>query len=615
MKRQSSVAIQINLGNNLGNSSEGVNAISTSPSGGAAGGSHDSSPQIPLKAVSSDFNETDLFYPETYDVTKEKNYSINSDEPIVSSKTPTASESNLESELESGENSENKYLLPKNEKKSSIIPLNFSRSSFINFLKVLNILYAVWVSSVFGLMSFFRASGHDDFDDVPLKQALIGAFYMFCSFAINIPMAYLFSDKVIKLSKELKKPNAILKTATALGLILGASTTAAGIAVSNESTAWMDGKLGPMSQTMRMATTAMFGWNTFSTRMLPLAYTINSLLTESVEQFRKRIRFRNDTDAQQFLQLIDDLKRSSLTLGHEVLPAAANDGALIQEFYDLLKDRNFSPEIAAKERLKEAFFLIAQLSLSLTAFLSFAMWLTLTERGLNTVKPGWGEIAPLTVFCSLSHLALYCRTAFFVPPTLRGINNRPSFLMVSTGKKLLALTLLFAPIAVMAWFSGAGYSQVAKGMEEKGYGNVANQLLLESDHWFAKMYQAGFDAVEPIFVSLYYFLMSGLVVNGSSALTGFFDYAPQWLREKLPVFFGSARKKSDFKDDSEKQPMIEKSGQTVNSFKANMERTLWFGAKEEVERLGISAGAARKVWASSKTEEEEPALKSSCCLI
>ncbi len=397
-------------------------------------------------------------------------------------------------------------------------------------LKWVNGGYAVWASSVFALLSFFRANGREDFNDLEANKIALGVFYAVCSLTVNVPMAYLFSYKAVSSVKRfLANKDCYFRTSFFLGTALGVLTTASGVAVA---------KIGLDKwafQWIASPTTAVFAWNTLTTRSISTTNLIYSFLTwiaERVMYYWPTDRYKN---CKSYIKLIDDIDRHGAAIP-KVEGNAGNYSACFVNFYRQLTVKNLNAKYSWSDYLGWVTKTLSSVFLFVLAIDTLALWLGLAEKGLNTVSDffgdgHWGNQMPwLTWLTSLSSWCFYLESARNAPNAVRKVYNQPAMARYKNPVARWMVTLVaIAPFLTLGWFSGAGYSETATELTRSGFGEVADAVM-PLHQWMQSLLGGGY-------TSWYFFLMSGLLVNGFSAVEGFFKHAPHWLESRCACLF------------------------------------------------------------------------------
>lgn len=426
-----------------------------------------------------------------------------------------------------------------------------------------NLFYSGWSAGVFALLSFFRAEGENDFKRIgDAKDSVVGVLYSLSSFGINVPMAFLFSYTLIATFRRFFNPNSIdkngnwyLTVLTVAAIILGGGTTFAGVALSNSSLAWMPGYFKWFAD----ATTAVFAWNTFTTRTKSVLDVFHTAARKVVEKV-VRILHRHEEEHEAFFLLLGDVERFENVIGDLEFKKSANPSlkftALADVFYESLVKKQISEAYTCSEWSVWAATTGASLTLSTIAFTSLVLWLGLTEKGLDIMADWcggseWGKISSLTWWFALSHLFLYIRSAWNVPQLVAEIYHRPAlkkYFENSRHADLKKAAVVFTLFAVFCGLigtpSGAGYARTADIMIDNGFESVAEDWL-HSNNFLARIYQALFALFKPQFSNLF-FPMAGSIVNGSSALRCYLGKGDDWLLKKLlPVCLFSKENKKN----------------------------------------------------------------------
>ncbi len=441
--------------------------------------------------------------------------------------------------------------------------LCLEKNTWFSILKGINVSYALWASVVFALMSFFRAEGENDFDRFVEKgpDTALGFWYAFTSLAVNIPMGYVFSyeliailDKVIHPFDLKKDGDPYLTLSFILGFILGGGTTFAGIKLSNLSLEkWApDGFADP--------TTAIFAWNTFTTRTVSATKMLHAIIRGG-----RIIAAPAKEGHEHFFTLLKDLERFGRSVGSISTPTHMNENERrkqikvdnifrVQSFYTALTDQGLQPTYTLAESGGIVVDYAARGSLTILAFVSLTLWLSLSESGLNQVASwftdgaSWGtDNAWLVWACSMSHLALYMRSAWNAPDIALDLFQRPALKKhfkdddLAIAKRIAVVAGMVAFFGGIAWFSGAGYANTGAGLIENGFGSVADDVF-QSDNGVLQIYQTLFKWFESGWsnsglAAWYFYFMSGTIVNGSSALSGYLKHAPKCMQ--LPCLFAA----------------------------------------------------------------------------
>lgn len=405
-------------------------------------------------------------------------------------------------------------------------------------IEIINIVYSFWSSLVFALMSFFRAKGSDNFDNLTWDTFMRGMGYALCSLCVNFPMGYFFSHAAFKEIKKVwgTKSNIYLKFSFFPALFLGLSTTGAGIAISSLSLQqWAP-------QWFAIPTMFVFSWNTLTTRTISSTGMLYSFLCNNA-QFLMRRCSRRFKKYEPIFQFLDDLNRYGLKVNKISYRSTESPNKFkdcIEDFYRSLEQQGITTDYSVGEITGKIFHELTKALLFMLALDSIALWLGLTEKGLNTLSDHWGEITSITWLCSLSHVGLYGRSAIQAPGIIEKVYRH--FDGTHFLKRLGQTALTLAPFLILGWFSGAGYSETAQDMSANGYGRVANETLFESSSPFAQVYQYQYNWLGPdFFNSVYFFLMSGMVVNGINAFRGFLNHTPKRIQRYLPSLFGQSQ--------------------------------------------------------------------------
>lgn len=445
-----------------------------------------------------------------------------------------------------------------------------SNEEFPRYIVIGNRVYTIWACSVFALLSFFRAHGKNNFTDVTPMEAGVGLFYAACSIAVNVPMSLLFFYKTVKTGrtvylsffrllidrfgedflrdspdflrrvKDPKNTDYYLLASFITALPLGGLTTAAGAALSNSSlNGWLPD--GPAEWFFGVPTVFIFSINTLTTRTMSSVNLLNSLLRSVAEQVAKRIVYKKSEEYQSLFTVLDDLDRFGSEVG--LLEADGVDKTnidaclpdLIRNFYSKLEGK--SPEYTIKEIAGKALKFLSEATLVTLALDSLALWLGLSEQGLNLMGSG-GQYPGLVWAAALSHLSLYANSARLAPSEMISVARQFSKM---PPKKIIGFLGMLGLLGVAAWFSGAGYTQTASTMvNNKSFGDTATSLL-NSDNGLARAYQGIYYQFlgEGFFSNWLFFLMSGLVVNGKWALSGILDEANTFgcIKRQFPEMF------------------------------------------------------------------------------
>lgn len=319
------------------------------------------------------------------------------------------------------------------------------------------VVYAICISGIFALFANRRAEG-----SLPLSVLFIAS-----SLFYNVFGALMFGKRVgnflsdsYKRGWEQKDLIYLAFWFTSLGL--AGMTAMAGVKVSEDSVQVLH------HDALIKAAVGMFVFNTLSTRWA------GGL--DMMEKIYKEIRYNG------FDRFFQDWKKyngAELTKGFVLKNEVSQfeHQQLIEHFYTQLAEKKLSLSVG-----QELTFYSDKIVKTTQGFLSlllFAMWISLTAKGLRAIDPEWEKSAPFTISCASSNLPFYFMSCFNLYPNAKSLMTliAEKFDSENSCVRNTVLGVGFVVFLALAIVSGGGFGEEVKGMVEKGYGNTTHDII------------------------------------------------------------------------------------------------------------------------------------------